>query len=206
MPRDGSLVLSDVHGPTLAIVYGPRGRRGRYNVEGLAEHGKLTDLLARLADCPKARSVSVHDRCTAVYEGLPLRTPAADAPLLKRALGGPSDRIFLNAAREIAGILEKLVEREAEREQPLDLGGRKRARQAFAPQRRDFGVAALERGVESLKRWRSAPAGEFIGAAKQELASLAAETGKRRGKTLSDGAGKRLGGRADEDHEIMSES
>jgi hypothetical protein len=38
----------------------------------MAEHGdaKLTDLLAMLADCVKARSVSVHDRCKAVYEGL----------------------------------------------------------------------------------------------------------------------------------------
>jgi hypothetical protein len=43
----------------------------------------------------------------------------ADAPSLKRALGGPSGRIFLNAAREIAGILEELVQREAEREQPF---------------------------------------------------------------------------------------
>ena len=40
----------------------------------------------------------------------------ADAPSLKRALGGPSGRIFLNAAREIAGILEELVQREAERD------------------------------------------------------------------------------------------
>jgi len=39
----------------------------------IAEHGadaKLTDLLHKLAECPKARSVSVHDRCKAVYEGL----------------------------------------------------------------------------------------------------------------------------------------
>jgi hypothetical protein len=38
----------------------------------MAEHGdaKLTDLLATLADCPKARSVSVHDWCKAVYEWL----------------------------------------------------------------------------------------------------------------------------------------
>ena len=109
-------------------------------------------------------------------------------------LGGPSSRIFLDAAREIAGVLEELVEREAEREQPLDLGGRKRARQAFASQRRDFGVAGLERGVERLERWRSVPVGEFIGTGERELASPAAETRKRRGKTLSDGAGKRLGG------------
>jgi hypothetical protein len=35
-----------------------------------AQHGdaKLTDLLQTLADCPKARSVSVHDRCKARYE------------------------------------------------------------------------------------------------------------------------------------------
>src|SRR4029077_15062131 len=96
----------------------------------IAQHGdaKLTDLLHTLADCPKARSVSVHDRCKALYEGRRFgerfRTPVADAPRLKRALGGPSDRIFLNAAREIAGILEELVARKAEREQPLDLGGR----------------------------------------------------------------------------------
>ena len=38
----------------------------RYNVEKLmAEHwdAKLTDLLATIANCPKARSVSIHDRC-----------------------------------------------------------------------------------------------------------------------------------------------
>ena len=73
MPRDCSIVLSDVHGPTLSIVCAACGRCGRYNVERLmAEHGdaKLTDLLAKLADCPKARSVSVRDRCKAVYEGL----------------------------------------------------------------------------------------------------------------------------------------
>ena len=38
----------------------------------MAEHGdaKLTDLLATLADCPKARSASIHDRCKTVYEWL----------------------------------------------------------------------------------------------------------------------------------------
>jgi hypothetical protein len=73
MPRDGSMTLSDVRGPTLAIVCEPCGRRGHHRVESLlAEHGdaKLTDLLVTLADCPKARSVSVRDRCRAVYEGL----------------------------------------------------------------------------------------------------------------------------------------
>ena len=72
MLRDGSMILSDVRGPTLTIVCEPCGRRGRYKVERLmTEHGdaKLTELLVTLADCPK-RSVSVHDRCEAVYEGL----------------------------------------------------------------------------------------------------------------------------------------
>jgi hypothetical protein len=49
------------------------GRRGRNNVERLmVQHGdaKLTELLDTLAHGPKARSVSVHDRCRAVYEGL----------------------------------------------------------------------------------------------------------------------------------------
>jgi hypothetical protein len=81
MPRDGSLVLSDVRAPTLTIVCEPCGRRGQYNVERLmAEHGdaKLTDLLRTLADCPKTRSASIHDRCKAVYEGLG-RASAAQA-------------------------------------------------------------------------------------------------------------------------------
>jgi hypothetical protein len=73
--RGGSLTLSDVQGPTLAVVCEPCGRRGRFDVGKLIEqHGadaKLTDLLAVLADnCPKARSISAHDRCKAVYEGL----------------------------------------------------------------------------------------------------------------------------------------
>ena len=35
----------------------------------MEQHGdaKLTDLLVTLAACPKARSVTVHDRCKAVY-------------------------------------------------------------------------------------------------------------------------------------------
>jgi hypothetical protein len=74
MPRDGSLVLSDVrrHG-SLSIVCEPCGRRGSYNVARLIEqHGadaKLTDLLQAIVKCPKARSVSIYDRCKAVYAG-----------------------------------------------------------------------------------------------------------------------------------------
>ena len=75
MPRDGSLVLSDVRAPTLTIVCEPCGRRRQYNVERLLEeHGdaKLTELLTTLANCQKARSASIHDRCRVVFEGLAL--------------------------------------------------------------------------------------------------------------------------------------
>ena len=71
MPRDGALTLSDVLSPTHTIVCSPCSRLARYDVERLiAQHcnSKLTDLLQTLADCQKARSVSIHDRCKAVYE------------------------------------------------------------------------------------------------------------------------------------------
>ena len=70
MSRDGALTLSDVRAQTLSIVCGPCDQ-ARYAVARLLEeHGdaKLTDLLVTLADCPKMRSASVHDRCEAVYE------------------------------------------------------------------------------------------------------------------------------------------
>jgi hypothetical protein len=70
MPRDGAVVLSDLRNPTLSIVCEPCGRRGAYNVARLMErHGdaKLTDLLQTLANYPKARSASIHDRCKAAF-------------------------------------------------------------------------------------------------------------------------------------------
>jgi hypothetical protein len=70
MPRDGAVVLSDVRSPTLIVVCEPCGRRGTYGVARLMEqHGdaKLTDLLLTLANCPKARSASIHDRFKAVF-------------------------------------------------------------------------------------------------------------------------------------------
>jgi hypothetical protein len=70
VPRDGSIVLSDVRERTLTIVCEPCDRRGCYSVARLmAEHGdaRLTDLLLTLADCQKARSASIHDRCKVVY-------------------------------------------------------------------------------------------------------------------------------------------
>lgn len=75
MPRGGAFILSDVRGLTLSIVCGPCSRRETYSVARLMEqHGdaKLTDLLQTLANCPKARSASIHDRCRAVFERLPL--------------------------------------------------------------------------------------------------------------------------------------
>ena len=77
MPRDGSLTLSDIQEPTLAIGCERCGRHGRYNVARLiAVHGadaKLTDLLLTLANCEKARSFSVYDRCKAKFEGFSFR-------------------------------------------------------------------------------------------------------------------------------------
>jgi hypothetical protein len=58
--------------PTVAVCE-PCGRRGTYNVARLMEQhgdGKLTDLFQTLANCPKARSASIHDRCKAVFDGL----------------------------------------------------------------------------------------------------------------------------------------
>jgi hypothetical protein len=77
MPRDGSLTLSDIREPRLTIVCWRCGRYGRHNVKRLiAAHGadaKLTDLLVTLANCEKARSVSIHDRCRARFEGFSFR-------------------------------------------------------------------------------------------------------------------------------------
>lgn len=71
MPRDVARTLSNFQEPTLTIVCEPRGRRGRHNVAKLIEqHGedvKLPDLLQALANCPKAKSMSIYDRCKAVY-------------------------------------------------------------------------------------------------------------------------------------------
>ena len=71
MPRD-ALTLADVRSPTLTIICEPCGRRGRYNVQRLiAKHGadmKLPYLKAILANCPKAQSFSVYDRCKVKFE------------------------------------------------------------------------------------------------------------------------------------------
>ena len=74
-PASGRTVafVSNLGGPLLSVVCEPCGRRERHDVERLARQygwdAKLTDLLpALVADCPKKGSVSVYDRCKAVFE------------------------------------------------------------------------------------------------------------------------------------------
>jgi hypothetical protein len=96
MPRDGAFILSDVHEPTLSIVCEPCGRRETYNIACLIErHGdaKLTDLLQTLANCPKARSASIHDRCRAVFERLSLWPSATDFSTVHGQLGAWEPRL-----------------------------------------------------------------------------------------------------------------
>ena len=66
MPRDGSMILSDIEAPVLHVVCAPCGRQSRFAV---AQHGdaKLTDLLQVLVQCENAQLLSIHDRCKAVY-------------------------------------------------------------------------------------------------------------------------------------------
>jgi hypothetical protein len=62
--------LSDFLVPILSIECEPCGRRGRYNVAKLIEkYGdmKLSELGQLLANCPKAKSFSIHDRCRVRY-------------------------------------------------------------------------------------------------------------------------------------------
>ena len=68
--RDHAHTLSDFRVPTLSIECEPCGRIGRYSVARLMEkYGdmKLPDLRHVLANCPKARSFSVHDQCKVGY-------------------------------------------------------------------------------------------------------------------------------------------
>jgi len=74
--RKDAFTLSDVREPTLTIVCEPCGRRGRYSVERLmAKYGddKILFLLPAIANCPKARSTNIYDRCKVRYEGLTTR-------------------------------------------------------------------------------------------------------------------------------------
>ena len=62
--------LSDFRVPTLSIECEPCGRRGRYNIARLMEKygdARLPELRHVLANCPKAKSVSVRDQCKVRY-------------------------------------------------------------------------------------------------------------------------------------------
>jgi hypothetical protein len=68
--RENAHTLSDFRVESISIDCEPHGRRGRYNVAKLIEqHGdaKLPDLRHVLANCPKARSQSIHDGCKVRY-------------------------------------------------------------------------------------------------------------------------------------------
>jgi hypothetical protein len=67
--RDHAHTLSDFRTETLSIECEPCGRFGRYTIAKLIEKyrdARLPELLY-LADCPKARAFSIHDRCRVVY-------------------------------------------------------------------------------------------------------------------------------------------
>jgi hypothetical protein len=53
MPRDGSMILSDVRAPTLSIVCEPCGRRGSYSVTRLMEEHGDAKLIAGARRLPK---------------------------------------------------------------------------------------------------------------------------------------------------------
>jgi hypothetical protein len=68
--RDYVYTLSDVRTLALSIECELCGRGSRYNVATLIEQygdASLPDLLHQLADCPKARSVRIQDRCRTTY-------------------------------------------------------------------------------------------------------------------------------------------
>ena len=76
MLRSGAVTLKDLvepDGPVhLTIVCAPCAREGRYLVSRLiAQHGDmaLPDVLALMTqDCPKHKTVAIHDRCNAVFK------------------------------------------------------------------------------------------------------------------------------------------
>jgi hypothetical protein len=68
--RENAPTLSDFLVPTLSIECEPCARFGRYNVAKLIEQygdAKLPELRHVLANCLKARSQSMHDRCKVRY-------------------------------------------------------------------------------------------------------------------------------------------
>jgi hypothetical protein len=70
MPSHGSLVLSDLAAHYLALVREPFGWRGGHTVARLLDKrgdANLTDRMPTRANCDKARTFSLYDRCKARY-------------------------------------------------------------------------------------------------------------------------------------------
>jgi hypothetical protein len=68
--RDQAHALSDFRQLTLSIECELCGQRGRFNIAKLMEQygdAKLPELRHVLANCPKAGSQSIHDRCRVRY-------------------------------------------------------------------------------------------------------------------------------------------
>ena len=84
MPRDGSLILSNIRGPTLALVR--RGASPSWALQldeidrAATGDPTLNDLLQTLADGSKARSASVHDRCKAAFGQPPSVRASGERP------------------------------------------------------------------------------------------------------------------------------
>jgi hypothetical protein len=73
LPRDGSVVLSDLRDRHLTIVCDLCASRGRYSVFRLMQQHSdvnLTDLLVTLVKCHRAGSSNVYDRCGARFATL----------------------------------------------------------------------------------------------------------------------------------------
>jgi hypothetical protein len=68
VPRDASLILSDVRSPLLAVVCEACGRQRRYNVERLMAQREVDRSLANARRLPKARWLSINDRGKAGHQ------------------------------------------------------------------------------------------------------------------------------------------
>jgi hypothetical protein len=76
MPNHCLLVVSDLATHHLTAVREPCGGRRRLKVAGLLHKrgdDKLSGQMPTPANCEKARSLSIHDRCKARFEGFSFR-------------------------------------------------------------------------------------------------------------------------------------
>jgi hypothetical protein len=89
----------DFRVPTLSIECEPCGGVGRYNVAKLIEQygdAKLPDLRHILANCPKAGSQSIHDRCR-VRPGPACQRPAGASLQARSSLSNYPARLSVLA-------------------------------------------------------------------------------------------------------------